>query len=744
MKYINSKIPMLTLLLASASACTDSYDCSFELEKPEEVAYDEYLSKYKVLKAYVNTESENFSFGVNMTPEKFAQKDVAYRTLLANFNAIDINGVFTPLTALQDDGSYNFNEMMSATNQIAQQGIDIYGGVLCSNQGQRTAYYNTLIEPVYLPVQVEKGTSIITDFEADELGTAYEMTNGSSATIVEDPEGKSGKCLLVGTAESMANNSWAKIHVKLPTGRKLGDYVRLNFSLRHVSNNGISGQGLKVMINKTKYSTSVSASAFKVSDQWNRECVVKMNDATAPGFILGPSHASLTEFDLCIGSQSGAAWYYLDDISMDYEVAGEGTTTVDFEKETNGTTFPMVTDKNEEAAATNTAIITTDDTHGKVLTIVAQNAFPTFHVKLKDGLTLANYDYLQMDMRMRTGQYGEGMQMMFNGTLVKAQTARSFGFRHDNTWRDGMFLVKFVREGDPAADGKTTLALPAELMSLTEFDFAITSKSGDFQADIDNISFHWQEEAETIEKTEEEKKTIFTNEMSKWIGGMVIAGVNETKNVKAWNIIGEPLSTTNDENTFIWGNYLGADDYARTAVKIVRDTLATVNAKAELYVANTFNQFDDMGSKVAQLISLVDSWEADGTTYIDGYNILLHTVYSQDLLNQDLNRQVITDLFTALAATGKKVRISDFNMTVEDPTGNLITSTTLAAEERQAAGEYMAYIIKEYRRLIPAESQAGFSLSSMAEVNGGYQVCPWTSAYNRNMMYEGIVNGLTK
>ena len=66
----------------------------------------------------------------------------------------------------------------------------------------------------------------------------------------------------------------------------------------------------------------------------------------------------------------------------------------------------------------------------------------------------------------------------------------------------------------------------------------------------------------------------------------------------------------------------------------------------------------------------------------------------------------------------------------------------ITKEDRPAAASYMAFIMQEYRRLIPADKQYGISISGITETNTGYKLCPWTSDYNRNEMYEGIVDGL--
>ena len=101
--------------------------------------------------------------------------------------------------------------------------------------------------------------------------------------------------------------------------------MRLNIDLRHVGADGIHGQGMRVLINGTKFVLGKSAADLGATDnKWKRSLVIKLNDATAPGFVIPENMRSLTEFDLSIGSQSNIAQYYLDNISMEYEVSGKG------------------------------------------------------------------------------------------------------------------------------------------------------------------------------------------------------------------------------------------------------------------------------------------------------------------------------------------------------------------------------------------------------------------------------------
>ena len=749
MKYINNKIILFTCIVGSIMSCTDEYDCQLQVEKPQNAAINEYLAQFDLLKSYIDRSGTPFQLAVNVPGSEFAKKEIAFSTVFTNFDAVDMNGSYDPLNTLKEDGTYNFGGMQTAANVAAEAGVTLYGGILCSSQGQRAAYYNKLIEPKDIPVEVQKGTTKLFNFENDAIGTAYPMTGNSSAVVEDDPAGESGHVLHVGTPTTMANDSYAKLHVKLPNGRKLGDYVRLNIDLRHVNQDGIWGAGMKVLINGNKFDLGINADGLGVSNnKWKRDIVIKLNDAAAPGFVMPESLKELTEFNLSEGSQSTAAQYFLDNISMDYEVSGKGTTVINFEGDNLNKTYPMVVGAGSPNSGTATVVEDPDRETGHVLYIdQASHSFPEFTVKLAEGKTLGDYSGMSMDMRLLKGMYGYGMYVKINGQLLNLnQNAATYGYAENDTWkRDGVF-VTFVKEGTYTALGEavpaTTIEIPNVMKDLNEITFAIGSSSGNWTAYIDNLIFTWEAKPQHIEKTPEEKKEIFTKEMEKWIGGMVYAGVNETKSVKAWNIIGNPLDKTVNDKTFNWGEYLGEVEYARTAVKIARDTVKNANVDLELFVSNTFGQYDEMGNMADELISLVNAWEEDNVTKIDGYNILLNAIYSKDVTFQEGNKTMITNLFDKLGKTGKLIRVSDLSMMVEELDGNFIAINKLTEEDRAAAASYMAFIMQEYRRLIPADKQYGISISGITETNTGYKLCPWTSDYNRNEMYEGIVDGL--
>lgn len=736
MKYLNQKLIGLALLATSVVACTDEYDCNLLVEKPEDVKVSEYLASFDVLKSYIDRAADSpFKLTANMSAADFTGHEVAYSILMDNFDGLDIGNTYTPVNS-STDGEYDFSGMQLLTDAVREAGVTLYAGTLCSNQNQPATYFNKLIEPIVIPFEPLKGKTVICDFENDELGTSYEMTGGSQAVVENDPEGKTGKVLHVGTEDDKAAYSHPKFHVVLPAGHTLGNYVSLSIDMRIVNQDGLYGAGMKVFINGQEFSVGTNAQGIGCNpNTWNRGAVISLTSDKAPGFIVPDALKDLTEFDLAVGSASSAAQYYLDNITMSYEI-GSGVTKINFDNDEAGKTYPMT--GNSQAVVEDDPL---GDGSGKVLHVgtastLCYYSYPKFNVKLQEGYSLGSYSGISLDMYLidGKGKYGSGMRVIINGQEFNTGKGPSAYGCPDNAWGRQLIYIPFIKEGEENPGG--AIEIPNSMKDLTEIELAIGSGSGEWHAYIDNINLYWEGDDTIIEKTPEEKTALFTAELNKWIGGMIDAG-GET--VTVWNVIGEPLSTTVDANTFKWAEYLGDVDYARTAVKMARDT-AKVDLK--LFVSNTIAQSDAMGQKINELSALVDSWEADNVTKIDGYNILLHTVYSKDVEVQEANQKAISELFAQLAATNKLVRISDLSVEIADADGNLITANQVITSDRMAAADYLAFIMQEYQKTIAKDKQYGISISSMTESGTGTKICPWTSGYNRNEMYEGVVNGL--
>jgi hypothetical protein len=743
MKRINHKLVVALLAASAFTSCTDSFDCIMDnLQKPDEVAVNEELNKYDVLKTYINANTPSFLLGAKATASDFAKRDIIYSAIVTNFNAVDLSGSFTPVGSFSND-AYDLAALQSAATVASEapSSITVYGGDLVSDQNQRAAYLNELLKPVFVPFVPEKGRTKILDFENDDLGKQYAMSGNSKAVVENDPEKESGHVLHVGTDAQKAAYSYPKFHIKLPEGRKLGDYTKLYIDLRFVNNDGIWGSGLHLFINGTDFPLGGNGADFcGGGNKWKREGVIKLNDPAKFGCDLS-AYKDLTEFDLQFGAGSGGAQYFVDNITMDYEVAGGGYTDItNFEKDAVGKSYTM--------SGSSTATVEADPTGevgGKVLHVgtdaqKAAYSYPKFHVVLPAGMTLGDYTAFYVDMRFvnNDGIWGSGLHLFINGVDYPLGGNGADFCGGGNKWKiDGM-----VKLNDATKFG---CVLSDEHKNLHEFDLQFGAGSGAAQYYLDNLKLYWKAADKYIEKTPEEKKQILEGEMEKWIGGMIAAGQteDETKSVKVWNIVSEPLSKAEDANTFHWSQYLGKDEYVRRAVKMARDTAKTA---LQLYVSNTFDQTDasaDLTQMAADLQALVSSWEADKVTVIDGYNLLLTAICPDDDATLQHNKDVIKALFEKMAQAGKPVRVSDLRVNYADGDGNKVKASNLTVAQWKTAADFMAYIIQTYRATIPADKQAGISLSGIG-TGGDYDIMPWTSAYNRTYMYEGVVNGLSK
>ena len=213
---------------------------------------------------------------------------------------------------------------------------------------------------------------------------------------------------------------------------------------------------------------------------WNRGAVISLNSATAPGFILPDEMKGLTEFELAVGSASGGAQYFLDNIVMNYELPGTGVTKIDFEKDELGTSYPMTNG--------NSSVVENDpEGSGKVLHVgtaatPCNRSYPKFTVKLQNGRTLGDYIGLSLDMYLIDGKggWGDGMRVVINGQEFNCgQGPFNFGCEANKWGRDKIYIT-FLKEGEETGKGK--IAIPNSMKDLTEIELAVGSGSGEWHA----------------------------------------------------------------------------------------------------------------------------------------------------------------------------------------------------------------------------------------------------------------------
>lgn len=219
MKTFN-KLFCVTLLVAGFSACASEFDNDFHIpEKPADVVKAEQLNSYKTLAQYV---SSNFAIGNTMTSAEFLKESTPTSLTLTNFNELTISDAFLHSKLVNATGEVDVAAAQNVVDLAKENNLKLYGGTLISSTNNNESY---LINS--LPGKVAEAY-VLKDFEDEVIGAEYpfgyngETRSDKGASVVEDPEGKSGHCLHVA-----CGLVFPVITFNLAKGTTLGDYIRM-------------------------------------------------------------------------------------------------------------------------------------------------------------------------------------------------------------------------------------------------------------------------------------------------------------------------------------------------------------------------------------------------------------------------------------------------------------------------------------------------------------------------------------
>lgn len=286
---------------------------------------------------------------------------------------------------------------------------------------------------------------------------------------------------------------------------------------------------------------------------------------------------------------------------------------------------------------------------------------------------------------------------------------------------------------------------------------------------FDDIEFGIQKKAEGIPLTPEEKKEVLTNELERWIKGMMEACGGS---VTAWDVVNEPISgggddgngnyalqsaTNPDDNgvggqNFYWQDFLG-DDYVRIPIKFARKYFAENGGNSgdlKLFI-NDYNleSWWDNNKKVKSLINWIKRWESDGETKIDGIGTQMHVSYILNEADQKKQEESIVNMFELLAASGKLIKITELDMgIVEKAFGEGIKTELVTFEQYQKMSDFYKFIIQKYFEIIPVAQQYGITqwAATDSPADSGWRkgqpIGLWDLNYNRKHTYAGFADGL--
>lgn len=272
---------------------------------------------------------------------------------------------------------------------------------------------------------------------------------------------------------------------------------------------------------------------------------------------------------------------------------------------------------------------------------------------------------------------------------------------------------------------------------------------------MDDIEIYYGDPGSTP-LTPEEKAQILTQALDDWIKGMMDACGGY---VKLWDAVNEPMSDgnpfelksaateSNAAQNFYWQDYLGKD-FARVVVKLARK-YGPSDLKLFINDYNLEAAYND-NKKCEGIIKMVEYWESDGVTKIDGIGTQMHVTCSMDPEEQQRNEDAIVRMFNLLSATGKLINITELDMGLKLAGSSENVKTTDMNEERhKAMAEFYKFIVSKYLEIIPPSQQYGITQWCTTDSPEdsywckGQPVGLWDLDYNKKHTYAGFADGLS-
>ncbi len=225
-------------------------------------------------------------------------------------------------------------------------------------------------------------------------------------------------------------------------------------------------------------------------------------------------------------------------------------------------------------------------------------------------------------------------------------------------------------------------------------------------------------------QTEQEKKDTINYAVNAWCEGVM--KITEGR-IQAFDLIDEPIDTKAimDNGMFdikhatdkiFWQDILGSENYAPVVASAARKYYEEYGGdptELKFFISEKGLENPDV---LESLMYWIGIWDSKGAK-IDGINAKLNLTYNEDVAKQEANKATLNTLLDNLAATGKLVRLSNFDIKYVDAEGKTVAAKDITDAQRQQLADYYAYVIKQYMTKIPHDKQAGMCKGNMADTN---------------------------
>ena len=725
LKNINFGLGLVALL--ALSSCADDKFSEYRTDMTKNLKEYQYLNNYEPLKKYVEDMkasgkcNPDFKLGIALEAAEFNKQGLVYCLAGSNFNEMTAGNAMKYASCVKNDGTFDFNTVKDFVTNAKDAGLTIYGHTLAWHSQQNKKYLSKLIADKEIQVdpsqKVEK-----TDYELDcSTLSSYDWFDPACPSSVTTEWNKDGAVVITNP-----------------------EPIEPFYSLQYWLVNGISldeGKEYKLTIECKAVGASDANIHFKLGN-WSVGDEQQFTIPVGKGYqkkVLSVSPKTANNGIMFQhGDFAGKIYWKSIKISHMETPVMEIPSTVaklDFEGEESLGGWGMDhTPENVNGVC-------------QVGNDAAKSADWNAQVNFEPGFIFENGTTYHLKMKIKgsvAGQFGALFQ-------------NPDGYKPCGNFQN-ISVTKDWKEVDVTAkcngDGASRLLLNIGLYAGTLY--------------IDDFEVYITKSANSIPLTPEEKKSLLTDAMGKWIDGMMEATDGY---VTSWDVVNEALWGSDDDrdgkfdlqhaatasaddkkNCFYWQDYLGDIDYVRIAVAAARKSFAAHNGdpdKLKLFI-NDYNLESDWdeNAKLESLKKWIDDWEADGVTKIDGIASQMHITCYADPNTQKSKKDHIVKMLELMKESGKLCKISELDMGYVDAAGNKLTYDQMTEEQHKEMRDLYTFVLQKYFEIIPIDQQYGITqwCATDSPKDSGWRPGEptglWDLNYLRKHTYAGFAVGL--
>lgn len=721
LKNINFGLGLVALL--ALSSCADDKFSEYRTDMTKNLKEYQYLNNYEPLKKYVEDMkasgkcNPDFKLGIALAAPDFNKQELVYCLAGSNFEEMTAGNAMKYASCVKNDGTFDFNTVKDFVTNAQDAGLTIYGHTLAWHSQQNKKYLSKLIADKELP-----------------------------------PSSNVTRCLVIENKE--AGGHWdAQLYfpAQLSQGKKyvfkMNAKATAPFDLILWAAPGDAGLG-----------------SISVGTQWNEYTVEFTPKANYENFVFA---AGKLGGELDIKSLSLCEEGSNNNLIVNGDIKGNEVPCI------KPYSWHKVTSEIQEVAESQVVEIPVSVGHltfddGKNLGgWNMDNAPKIVNGVCEVGNNAAKANPWDAQVNYEPGFAFENGKTYHLKMKIKGSVAGEFGAGFQNP--DG-----YKGCGDFPTIKVTTDWKEVDVTTKCNGDNALRLllNIGKYAGTlyIDDFEVYYTKSANSIPLTDEEKKSLLTDAMGKWIDGMMEA---TNGYVTSWDVVNEAISgkkgadgfnelqhatnapASDVANSFYWQDYLGDINYVRTAVRDARKSFAEHNgdpSKLKLFI-NDYNLegYWDQHAKLNSLIHWIGLWEdpnAEEPVVIDGIGTQMHVTCYGDETKQAKLKSDIEEMFKSLAKTGKLIKISELDMAYEDEAGTSVTFDKMTEEQHKQMRSFYTFIIQKYFELIPQAQQYGITqwCATDSPKDSGWRAgCPtglWDSNYLRKHTYAGFAVGL--